>query len=103
MEPLAAKLDGQTISPYLNGNLEATKQIEKIPILNSYGYVEFVQIDGISYDSAIFFGAQQTSRTGDVSTYGFFSGQIDEIVIDNHSFADNEIVELCENSHYFSV
>ena len=100
---VAAKLDGQTISLYLNGNLEATKQIEKIPILNSYGYVEFVQIDGISYDSAIFFGAQQTSRTGDVSTYGFFSGQIDEIVIDNHSFADNEIVELCENSHYFSV
>jgi len=100
---VAAKLDGQTISLYLNGNLEATKQIEKIPILNSYGYVEFVQIDGISYDSAILFGAQQTSRTDDVSTYGFFSGQIDEIVIDNHSFADNEIVELCENSHYFSV
>ena len=100
---VAAKLDGQTISLYLNGNLEATKQIEKIPILNSYGYVEFVQIDGISYDSAIFFGAQQTSRTGDVSTYGFFSGQIDEIVIDNHSFADNEIVELCKVSPYFSV
>jgi len=99
---VAAKLDGQTISLYLNGNLEATKQIEKIPILNSYGYVEFVPIDGISYDSAIFFGAQQTSRTGDVSTYGFFSGQIDEIVIDNHSFADNEIVELCKESLYFS-
>ena len=60
---VAAKLDGQTISLYLNGNLEATKQIEKIPILNSYGYVEFGPIDGISYDSAIFFGAQQTSRT----------------------------------------
>ena len=100
---VAAKLDGQTISLYLNGNLEATKQIEKIPILNSYGYVEFVQIDGISFDSAIFFGAQQTSRTGDVSTYGFFSGQIDEIVIDNHSFADNEIVELCKESPYFSA
>ena len=100
---VAAKLDGQTISLYLNGNLEATKQIEKIPILNSYGYVEFVPIDGISSDSAILFGAQQTSRTGDVSTYGFFSGQIDEIVIDNHSFADNEIVELCKVSPYFSA
>ena len=100
---VAAKLDGQTISLYLNGNLEATKQIEGIPILNSYGYVEFVQIDGISSDSAILFGAQQTSRTGDVSTYGFFSGQIDEIVIDNHSFADNEIVELCKESPYFSA
>jgi len=97
---VAAKLDGQTISLYLNGNLEATKQIEKIPILNSYGYVEFVPIDGISSDSAILFGAQQTSRTDDVSTHGFFSGQIDEIVIDNHSFTDEEIVELCENSHY---
>lgn len=100
---IAAKLDGQTISLYLNGNLEATKQIEKIPILNSYGYVELGPIDGISSDSAILFGAQQTSRTGDVSTHGFFSGQMDEIVIDNHSFADNEIVELCENSHYFSA
>ena len=100
---VAAKLDGQTISLYLNGNLEATKQIEKIPILNSYGYVELGPIDGISSDSAILFGAQQTSRTGDVSTYGFFSGQIDEIVIDNHSFADNEIIELCKESPYFSA
>jgi len=100
---VAAKLDGQTISLYLNGNLEATKQIEKIPILNSYGYVEFGPIDGISYDSAIFFGAQQTSRNDGVSTYGFFSGQIDEIVINNHSFTDNEIVELCKESFYFSV
>ena len=100
---VAAKLDGQTISLYLDGNLEATKQIEEVPILNSYGYVEFGPIDGISSDSAILFGAQQTSRTGDVSTYGFFSGQIDEIVIDNHSFADNEIVELCKVSPYFSA
>jgi len=100
---VAAKLDGQTISLYLNGNLEATKQIEEIPILNSYGYVELSPVDGISSDSAIFFGAQQTSRTDGVSTFGFFSGQIDEIVIDNHSFTDNEIVELCENSPYFSA
>jgi len=100
---VAAKLDGQTISLYLNGNLQATKQIEEIPILNSYGYVELGPIDGISSDSAILFGAQQTSRTDDVSTYGFFSGQIDEIVIDNHSFADNEIVELCKESPYFSA
>jgi len=100
---VAAKLDGQTISLYLNGNLEATKQIEEIPILNSYGYVELGPIDGISSDSAILFGAQQTSRTGDVSTYGFFSGQIDEIVIDNHSFTDEEVVELCKESPYFSA
>jgi len=100
---VAAKLDGQTISLYLNGNLEATKQIERIPILNSYGYVELGPIDGISSDSAILFGAQQTSRTGAVSTYGFFSGQIDEIVIDYHSFSDEKIVELCENSHYDSA
>jgi len=100
---VAAKLDGQTISLYLDGNLEATKQIEGIPIINSYGYVELGPMDGISSDSAILFGAQQTSRTSDVSTNGFFSGQIDEIVIDNHSFTDNEIVELCENSHYFSA
>lgn len=100
---VAAKLDGQTISLYLNGNLEAIKQIEGIPILNSYGYVEIGPIDGISSDSAVLFGAQQTSRAGDVSTYGFFSGQIDEIVIDNHSFADNEIVELCKESPYFSA
>ena len=100
---VAAKLDGQTISLYLNGNLEAKKQIEEIPILNSYGYVELGPMKGISSDSAILFGAQQKSRTGDVSTYGFFSGQIDEIVIDNHSFADNEIIELCKKSPYFSA
>ncbi len=100
---VAAKLDGQTISLYLDGNLEATKQIEGIPILNSHGYVELGPNDRISSDSAILFGAQQTSRTDDVSTYGFFSGQIDEIVIDNHSLTGQEIVELCKESPYFSA
>jgi len=37
---IAAKLDGQTISLYINGNLETTKQIEGIPTLNSYGFFE---------------------------------------------------------------
>jgi len=100
---IAAKLDGQTISLYIDGNLQATKQIEKIPILNSYGYVELGPVEGISSDSPVFFGAQQTSRNDGVSTFGFFSGQIDEIVIDNRSFNDYEIVELCQESLYFSA
>jgi len=98
---IAAKFDGHVISLYINGNLEAAKQLEGIPTLNSYGFVEPQPIDAIYSESMILYGAHQTTKRGDISTKGFFSGSIDEIVVDDHGFGYNEILDLCNESQYF--
>ena len=98
---IAAKFDGHVISLYINGNLEAAKQHEGIPTLNSYGFVEPQPIEAIYSESMILYGAHQTTKSGEVSTKGFFSGSIDEIVVDDHGFGYKEILDLCEKSQYF--
>jgi len=98
---IAAKFDGRVISLLVNGNLESAIQLEGIPTLNSYGFVEPQPIDGINSESLILYGAQQTTKRGDISTKGFFSGSIDEIVVDDHGFGYKEILDLCEKSQYF--
>jgi len=98
---IAAKFDGHVISLYINGNLESAKQHEGIPTLNSYGFVEPQPIEAIYSESMILYGAQQTTKRGDISTKGFFSGSIDEIVIDDHGYGYKEILDLCNESQYF--
>jgi len=98
---IAAKFDGRVISLLVNGNLESAIQLEGVPTLNSYGFVEPQPIDGINSESLILYGAQQTTKRGDTSTKGFFSGSIDEIVVDDHGFGYKEILDLCEKSQYF--
>jgi len=98
---IAAKFDGHVISLLVNGNLESAIQLEGIPTLNSYGYVEPQPIEAIHSESVILYGAQQTTKNGDISTKGFFSGSIDEIVVDDHGFGYKEILDLCEKSQYF--
>ena len=98
---IAAKFDGHVISLYINGNLEAAKQLEGIQTLNSYGFVEPQPIEIIYSESMILYGAHQTTKSGDVSTKGYFSGSIDEIVIDDHGYGYKEILDLCNKSQYF--
>ncbi len=69
--------------------------------MNSYGYIEPQPIEGIYSESVILYGAHQTTKSGEVSTKGFFSGSIDEIVVDDHGFGYKEILDLCEKSQYF--
>ena len=98
---IAAKFYGNVISLYINGDLEAAIQLEGVPTLNSYGYIEPQPIEGIYSESMILYGAHQTTKSGEVSTKGYFSGLIDEIVVDDHGFGYKEILDLCEKSQYF--
>ncbi len=50
----------------------------------------------------IFYGAQQIIKNSDVSTQGFFSGSIDEIIVVDNGIAYTEILELCNKSQYFT-
>ena len=100
---ISAKFEEHVLSLYINGSLEAAKQMEGIPTLNSYGFLEPQPIDGIYSESMIFYGAQRIIKNSDVSTKGFFSGSIDEIVVDDHGFGYKEIIDLCEKSQYFTT
>jgi len=98
---IAAKFDENVISLLVNGNLESAIQLEGVPTLNSHGFIEPQPIEAIHSESAILYGAHQTTKKGDVSTNGFFSGSIDEIVVDEHGLGYKEILDLCEKSQYF--
>lgn len=100
---ISAKFEEHVLSLYINGSLEAAKQMEGIPTLNSYGFLEPQPIDGIYSESLIFYGAQRIIKNSDVSTKGFFSGSIDEIVVDDHGFGYKKIIDLCEKSQYFTT
>jgi len=100
---IGATLDGDTINLFINGNQEASTIIEGIPTINKYGYVDLQPIEGIESDSTILYGAQQYTKNGEVSTMGFFSGDIDEVLIDNKKLSAFEIRELCTESPYFTT
>ena len=100
---ISAKFEEHVLSLYINGSLEAATQMEGIPTLNSYGFLEPQPIEGIYSESMIFYGAQRTIKNSDVSTHGFFSGSIDEIVVADHGIAYKEILELCNESQYFTT
>ena len=100
---IAATLDGSTISLYINGNIEATTEIEGIPTMNSYGYLEEKTIDNISSDSEIIIGAQESHKRDFKNFLGFFSGMVDEIVILDESLEEQQIFDLCQQSEYYPI
>ncbi len=100
---VATTLEGSTMSLYINGNIEATKEIEGIPTMNSYGFLEEKTIENISSDSEIIIGAQESSKRTFQNTMGFFSGLVDEIVILDESLDDQQIFDLCQQSQYYPI
>ena len=100
---VATTLEGSTMSLYINGNIEATKEIEGIPTMNSYGFLEEKTIENISSDSEIIIGAQESSKRTFQNSMGFFSGLVDEIVILDESLEDQQIFDLCQQSQYYPI
>jgi hypothetical protein len=100
---VAVSLDGPSISLFIDGKLEATRQIQGIPGMNSYGYVSFQEVENISSDKTILIGAQESTKRGELKQKGFFSGQIDEVIIEADLFDEQKIQELCQISQYYSA
>jgi len=100
---IATTFEGSTISLYINGKTEATKEIEGIPSINSYGFLEEKTIENISSDSEIIIGAQESTKRTFQKSLGFFSGLVDEIVILDESLEDQQIFDLCQQSQYYSI
>jgi len=48
-------------------------------------------------------GAQESTKRGELKQKGFFSGQIDEVVIEDELFDEQKIQDLCQESQYYSA
>ena len=69
--------------------------------MNSYGFVEAQPLENISSESEILIGAQLSTMRGDHKTMGFFSGLVDEVIIENELLGEQQITELCHQSQYY--
>jgi hypothetical protein len=99
---VAVTIDGSSLNLYINGELEGTKQIQSIPGISKNGFVSVQSIENIASDDQILIGAQQSTDRGLFKTMGFFSGQLDEIVIEEELFDEQKIHDLCNQSPYYS-
>ncbi len=100
---VAVTLDGPSLSLYINGKLEGSKEIQRIPGISKNGFVSVQTLENITSDDQILIGAQQSTDRGTFKTMGFFSGQIDEIVIEDELFNEQKIQDLCQESQYYSA
>ncbi len=100
---VAVTLDGVSLSLFIDGKLESTKQIQGIPGMNSYGFVSLQEVENISSEKTILIGAQESTKRGELKQKGFFSGQIDEVIIEADLFDEQKIQELCQISQYYSA
>ena len=100
---IAATLDGTNLNIFVNGELEASKRFDGISGVDTFGYLDSSDPRTITSDSEILVGAQISTMRSDAKTFGFFSGMIDEIIIDDYLYENSEIIELCENSQYYTV
>ena len=100
---VAVTLDGASLSLFIDGKLESTKQIQGIPGMNSYGFVSLQEVENISSEKTIMIGAQESTKRGNIYQKGFFSGQIDEVIIEADLFDEQKIQELCQQSQYYSA
>ena len=87
---------------YINGELEGSKQIQRIPGINKNGFISVQSLENIASGDQILIGAQQSTDRGLFKTMGFFSGQLDEIVIEDELFDEQKIHDLCHESQYYS-
>ena len=98
---VAVTLDGSSIKLYINGHLDYTKSLDSLG--SSYGFVTTSHLTSISSEGEILIGAEETTRRGEVNHSAFFSGSLDEFIVEGNLFDENQIKEICEKSQYFSI
>ncbi len=100
---IAATLTDSSISIYIDGKLEGTKQVDGILSLNSFGYYEPKSVENLSSEHEIVVGAHQYVKKGTLYYKGYFSGLVDDVIVEEQLLDDDQITDLCEQSEYFSA
>ena len=95
---LTASFSNQTLSIYINGELEGTKQLESVPSLSTDGTLEFVDIQNISSENDIVVGAYITTKDNLPQPNNMFSGMIDNVLLFNYTLSESQIGQLYSQS-----
>ncbi|MCE9653578.1 MAG: hypothetical protein K8Q89_11105, partial [Nitrosarchaeum sp.] len=91
---LIASFSNKTISIYVNGTLEGTKQLEKIPSLSVAGKLESVDIEHISSNNDIVVGAYVSIKNDLPKPSYMFSGIVDDIALFDSTLSESQIKQL---------
>lgn len=88
---IAGVLKDSTLSLYVNGNLEAMYNMGGIISLNSKGMIEKLPLEIKTSPESINIGVQKIIKLGEEKTMNYFSGLIDEVIIQDQTLLINEM------------
>ncbi len=60
-------------------------------------------VENLSSEHEIVVGANQYVKKGTLYYKGYFSGLIDDVIVEEQLLDDDQITDLCEQSKYFSA
>ncbi len=93
---LAATFNGESISIYVNGELEGTENVIGIPTISVNGKLKTRTVDSIESDSDIIIGAYISTNRGEYKVFNQFSGQIDNVLLFDTNLSKKQINEIYE-------
>ena len=92
---LAATFNGESISIYVNGELEGTEQIIGVLTVSFFGIITTTTVDHISSEEDIVIGAYINTKNYPKS-YNEFSGEIDDVSLYDSLLGEEQIREVYE-------
>ncbi|MCH8833449.1 MAG: hypothetical protein IIA81_04060, partial [Thaumarchaeota archaeon] len=95
---LSSTFDGETISIYVNGDKEGTKEIIGVPTLSVSGKLETTAVDSITSEEDIVIGASLTTKDQNSKPSNQFSGEIDDVLLYDYVLADEQIRAIYEQT-----
>jgi len=93
---LAATFNGESISIYVNGELEGTENVIGIPTISVNGKLKTRTVDSIESDSDIIIGAYISTIRDEDKVSNQFSGQIDNVLLFDTNLIKKQINEIYE-------
>ncbi len=93
---LAAAFNGESISIYVNGELERTENVIGIPTISVNGKLKTRTVDSIKSDSDIIIGAYISTIRDEYKVFNQFSGQIDNVLLFDTNLSKKQINEIYE-------
>ena len=93
---LAATFNGESISIYVNGELEETENVIGVPTISVNGKLKTRTVDSIESDSDIIIGAYISTIRDEYKVFNQFSGQIDNVLLFDTNLSKMQINEIYE-------
>ena len=95
---LSSTFNGESISIFVNGTKEGTKEIVGVPTLAINGKLETTAVENISSEEDIVIGASLTTKDNTSKPSNQFSGEIDDVLLYDSVLDDEQIRSMYEQT-----